>query len=102
MSISCKKGDWVEIHRVIFPAKERTAALPADTLIVPYEMWLKGYALEEGQIGNSCTITTITGRSLEGILTEINPGFSHSFGPAVAELQQIGPELREDLRGIKR
>ena len=37
-----KKGDWVRIHKVVLPAAERTAKIPADTKQVDFEMWVKG------------------------------------------------------------
>ena len=45
-----KQGDWVRIHRVILPAEERTANLPEDTKKVPFEMWVKGHLLEDGEL----------------------------------------------------
>ncbi|MFZ5943041.1 MAG: 2-amino-4-oxopentanoate thiolase subunit OrtA [Bacillota bacterium] len=101
MVIKCKPGDWVEIHGTIFTAPERSASLPQATRTVPFEMWIKGFALEEKEVGQNCLVKTLTGRVIQGELTEINPGFSHSFGPAVAELQRIGAELRAQLQEVK-
>jgi len=101
MGLKCKQGDWVEVHRIIFAAQDRPASLPQETQKVPFEMWIKGFALDEGEIGQICRIKTLTGRIIEGQLTEINPGFTHSFGLAVAELQRIGAELRDELLEVK-
>ena len=55
-----KQGDWVRIHRVILPAEERTANLPEDTKKVPFEMWVKGHLLEDGELGDQVRIRTVS------------------------------------------
>jgi len=94
----CQPGDWVAVHRVVLPASDRSPDVPPDTRSVPLEMWVRGFALESKAIGQQCRIRTVTGRVVEGELWEINPGYSHSFGCAVPELQGIGMELRALLR----
>lgn len=94
-----KKGDWVKIHRVVLKPEERAPQVPDDTKKVPLEMWLKGYILADGQIGETVSVKTITGRIEEGTLLEIMPSYSHSFGDFVPELLQIGSSLREILFG---
>ncbi|HHV13996.1 MAG TPA: 2-amino-4-ketopentanoate thiolase [Clostridiales bacterium] len=101
MNNKCKLGNWVEIHQTILAPEERASSLPEETRSVPFEMWVKGYALEESEVGQNCRVKTITGRTVDGVLTEINPGYSHSFGPVIPELQSIGTELREELREVK-
>ena len=101
MDLKCKPGDWVEVHGIIFEVQDRLASLPQETRTVPFEMWIKGFALDECEKGQLCSIKTVTGRIIQGELTEVNPGYTQSFGPAVAELQRIGSELREQLWGVK-
>lgn len=98
----CKVGDWVQIHSIVLPAGERAPQVPEETKQVPLEMWCKGFANNEAEIGETVTITTVIGRSLTGELTAINPKYGHSFGTPVPELLRIGVELRKKLyRGEK-
>ena len=96
---SCKKGDIVEIHQVILPAGERAAGVPEDTSKVPLEAWIKGKALLEACVGEEVTIETPAGRLVKGTLTQLAPGYSHTYGPSVPELAPIAQELRAILKG---
>jgi hypothetical protein len=94
----CSKGQWVEIHYTVLKPEERSEGVPDDTKKVPMECWIKGWALSLGETGDEIQIKTPANRIVKGILTEINPGYSHTFGPAVPELSSIGQELRSMLR----
>lgn len=94
-----KKGDWVKIHRVILTSEERAPQVPDDTKKVPLEMWVKGYAQVDANLGDEITVKTITGRMENGNVVEVNPTFAHSFGNFVPELLQIGADLRAILFG---
>ena len=73
--------------------------MPEDTKLVPLETWVKGFLLEEANLGDWVKVKTYTGREVEGTLTEIAPTFKHSFGENVPELLKIGQQLREILFG---
>ena len=94
-----KHGDWVRIHRVILPAAERTANLPEDTRKVPFEMWVKGHLLEDGEIGDEVRIKTVSGREEHGTLIEVNPQFDVNFGSFVPEVLEMDVRLRTALFG---
>ena len=94
-----EKGTWVRIRKTILEPEERTANIPEDTKKVPFEMWVKGWLDETAEIGDSVRVTTLTGRKVEGLLTEANPAYRHSYGDFVPELLQIGPDLRALLFG---
>jgi hypothetical protein len=94
----CNKGEWVEIHYVVLTPEERSEGVPGDTKKVPMECWIKGWALGPGEIGEETQIKTPANRIVKGTLTEINPGYSHTFGPSVPELSSIGQELRAMLK----
>lgn len=94
-----KKGDWVRIHRVVLQPWERAAAVPEDTKRVPLELWVKGYLCADAEIGGEATVTTRTGRTVTGMLTEADPHYEHSFGAFVPELQQAGDEAFRFLFG---
>lgn len=97
----CTKGDIVEIHQVILPAGERAAGVPEDTSKVPLEAWIKGVAESEASVGEEIAIVTPAGRLTKGILTQLAPGYSHTYGPSVPELHPIAQELRAMLKGGK-
>ena len=94
-----KQGDWVRIHRVILSAEERTANLPEDTKKVPFEMWVKGHLLQDGEIGDEVRIKTVSGREEHGTLIEVNPQFDVNFGNFVPEVLEMDVRLRTALFG---
>ena len=93
------KGDWVRIHRVILAAEERTANLPEDTKRVPFEMWVKGHLLCDGEIGDQVSVKTVSGREEHGTLIEVNPQFNVNFGDFVPEVLEMDVRLRTALFG---
>lgn len=101
MSERCEKGDWVVVHQIILKAGERYKDVPEDTARVPLEAWIKGWAQSDASIGDDVGIVTLSGRTVRGELTEVNPGFNHTYGPAVPELTPIGRELKAALREAK-
>ena len=94
-----KIGDWVRIHRVILQADERTANLPEDTQKVPFEMWVKGHLLSDGEIGDEVEIKTVSGRKEHGTLIEVNPQFDVNFGSFVPEILEMDVRQRTALFG---
>jgi hypothetical protein len=90
-----KKGSWVEIHRVILTPQERAPQVPDDTKRVPLEMRVKGFLASDAKIGDEVTILTAAGRTVTGRLVEVNPAYTHGFGPPVPELTPIGREVRQ-------
>lgn len=86
------KGTWVEIEQVVLTPDQRAANLPDDTRNVPYILRVSGFLCEDAVPGQPCQIKTRIGRILEGILVQVNPGYSHSFGTTVPELLAIEPE----------
>ena len=93
------KGDWVRIHRVILAAEDRTANLPEDTRKVPFEMWVKGHLLCDGEIGDEVKVKTVSGREEHGTLIEVNPQFDVNFGQFVPEILEMDVRLRGALFG---
>lgn len=92
-----KKNDWVQIHIDVLKPEERASNIPEDTRHVPLEMWVKGHLKnDEAEIGDTVTIITKTGRTVEGTMCAVNPSFKHNFGDYVPELDQI----EETVKGI--
>ena len=91
-------GAWVEIHCCVLQAGERAPQVPEDTQRVPLEMRVKGFLSAPAAPGEEAEIVTPTGRRLRGILTAVNPAYTHGFGAPLPELSVIGDEVRAMLR----
>jgi hypothetical protein len=83
------QGTWVRIRRTVLSAGERAENLPEDTKSVPLEMWVKGWLLFDGKIGEEVRIRTVTGREECGRLIEVHPSYRHDYGEFVPEILQI-------------
>jgi 2-amino-4-ketopentanoate thiolase alpha subunit len=94
-----EKGRWARIHRVELGPSERAPGIPEDTAAVPFESWINGWLVEAGVIGEPARLRTMTGRIVEGILVEADPGYSHSFGSPPPALQRAGQQARRRLFG---
>jgi hypothetical protein len=92
------KGTWVEIHRIVLGRGERAPQVPEDTQSVPLEMRVKGFLADPAFLGEEAEIETPAGRRLRGKLVEVNPSYTHGFGPPIPELSVIGTEVRAILR----
>lgn len=93
----CAAGDWVEVERVLLEPSERAANLPAETAEKPLMVWVKGFALADAAVGEAVEVETMTGRRVTGALSEVNPGYFHTFGRPPAEISPIGRDLRTRL-----
>jgi hypothetical protein len=93
-----KKGDLVQIHKVILDPNQRPDSLPESTRSVSYECWVKGFLINESvNIGDEVKIETFIGREISGILEQVNPVYNHNFGVPQKELLSIGRESRKKL-----
>lgn len=93
-----KKGDFVQIHKIILEPNNRPDNLPDSTKSVPFECWIKGYLLDEdAEIGSQVRIETFIGRELTGTLYQVNPNYDHNFGVPQREILVIGNETRQQL-----
>ena len=92
--MTAKAGQWVQVHQIVLGPSERAAQVPDDTKLVPLEMWVKGYLQQDADIGEVCEIKTVTGRLIQGTLTEIEPGYTHGFGGYVEELGVVREQVR--------
>jgi hypothetical protein len=96
----CRKGDWVEIERELLQPEDRAANLPPDTAAQPLKMWVKGFAETEAVLGEDVLIETMTRRLVSGRLTDVNPGYTHTFGRPAPELVRVGYDLRNQVAGF--
>lgn len=93
------KNSWVQIEKVILTPSERLASIPDDTKQCPLVMWVKGYLLEDANVGNNVKIRTKTNRIEEGKLVQVNPSFQHNFGNYVEEIDKIDKIVLSELYG---
>ena len=93
----CTVDQWVEVERVLLTPDERSKALPVDTAAQPLMVWVKGFAQTEAEMGDELGVTTMTGRTVTGRLSAINPGYTHTFGDPIPELTHVGRDLRARL-----
>lgn len=96
---AAKKGDWVQISNVVLPAGSRAPHVPEDTQKCDLMMWVKGTIQSDAQIGDTVEVITMTGRRETGVLCEVNPGYTHTYGQFVPELHQIQQQLRQLVFG---
>ena len=94
-----KKNTWVQIEKVVLKPEERAANVPLDTKQVPLLMWVKGYLQNDAQSGDLVRITTLSGRTEEGLLVAENPAFKHNYGDFVPEILQINQMVKKILFG---
>jgi hypothetical protein len=97
----CRKGEWVEIERVLLEPGDRSSALPPETASQPLVMWVKGFARADAAVGDDVELETMTGRLVEGRLTDVNPGYYHTFGDPIPELVHVGVDLRRKLAAYR-
>jgi len=93
-AIRCQAGDWVEVRYVLLEPAERSTNLPPDTAAQPLVVWVKGFAHSDASEGETLEVETMTGRVATGVLTDVNPGYTHTFGRPAPELTHVGRDLR--------
>ena len=98
----CGVDDWVEVETILLEPADRSKNLPPDTAAQPLRMWVKGFAQAEANEGDEVTVRTVTGRTVTGTLSDINPGYFHTFGRPVPELVHVGRDLRERLAAYRK
>ncbi len=92
-----KKDSWVQIEKVILNPEDRSPNLPKATQRVPLKMWIKGYLLEDAELGASVHIKTLTGRKESGVLLCQNPSYMHTYGAFVPEILGIDKMVKAIL-----
>jgi len=97
----CREGDWVEVERVLLEPTDRSANLPEDTAAQPLLTWVKGFAQAEAAVGDEVAVETMTGRTVTGKLSAVNPGYFHTFGQPIPELVHVGADLRARLAAYR-
>lgn len=94
-----QKNDWVQITRTILTAGNRAPQVPEDTQQCNLDMWVKGYANHDASLGEPMEITTVTGRIEKGLLFAVKPGYQHTYGGFIPELNLIQKQVRTIVFG---
>jgi len=81
----------------VLKPEERAPQVPEDTRKTPLVMWVKGYLNADAEIGAECEITTVTGRTVRGLLDEVEPAYAHSFGSYIPELSEVRQQVKKLL-----
>ena len=95
-----KKGDWVEIEKIILTPEQRAQTCPEDTKSTPYKVRMSGFLDEDAEVGAEAKVTSMIGRVHVGRVLRVNPSYTHSFGDTVAEILTIGTE-RDATHGTR-
>jgi hypothetical protein len=93
-----KKGTYVMIKKIVLKKEERSINLPNDTKTKDFMMKVKGYLLNDANLHDEVSIETETKRIVKGILIEINPSYTHSFGDHVDEIDVMKKVILEETR----
>ena len=94
-----RKDSWVQITKKILHPSERASHLPEPTKQVPFVMWVKGFLLDDANLGDEVQIKTVTGRIESGVLVCQNPSYMHTYGEFVPELLEIDRICKTTLFG---
>lgn len=94
-----KKGEWVTVKNVILPPGERAPQVPQDTAATPLVQWVKGHLQQDAALGEQAQVITRTGRTVKGEVVEEVPGYHHSFGAFIPQLQQAQESAKKALWG---
>jgi hypothetical protein len=89
-----KKGTLVKIKSVLLKPEQRANNIPEAARLVPLNVWVKGRLINDGEIGDTVEVLTVTGRFITGVLEIVNPTYSHSYGDFVPELIHVRDIIR--------
>lgn len=87
---------WAEVQWTVLDAPERSTNLPAETRATPYVARVRGSAVEPRR-GAEVEVTTVAGRRLRGVVTDLDPGYLHSFGRPLPEWVHMRDAIRRLL-----
>ena len=94
-----KQGDYAVIQEIVLPAGKRAPQVPEDTAKTPLIAFSKGWLLEDAKAGDRVRVETMSGRTMEGILTSRGLEPVHDYGDYIPELQVIHRQVRDILFG---
>lgn len=95
-----KKGTLVVIKKIVLNPNERSLNIPNDTKDHPFLMWIKGVLTHDADFGDLVSILTTTKRIETGILIQIEPYYTHSFGKYVDILDEMKEIISKETEGL--
>lgn len=93
-----KQGTFVEIETLVLDCPDRSPVIPEDTKKTQLRMWARGFVNSDCCLGDEVEITTAIDRRIKGVVTAVEPGYSHNFGSYVSEVAYIGKQAKEMLK----
>jgi translation elongation factor EF-Tu-like GTPase len=93
-----KAGVWVQIRANILEKGQRAVGIPENTAETPLVMWVKGYLLDDAEVGEVVSVRTVTGRVERGVLEVVEPVHVLGYGDFVPEILEIGERVREGIK----
>lgn len=92
-----EKGAWARIRKTVLESGSRADRLPPETAATPFVMWVKGSLEAAGEIGDTVTVITKSGRCESGELVAIDHSYELGYGTHVDPLRRIGDGARAVL-----
>lgn len=89
---------WTEVEWVVLEPVDRSAGAPEDTRAQRYVARCRGLAADP-VMGETARIRTPSGRTLQGRVVDVNPGYHHGFGRPLPEWTRMRQGLRELIDG---
>lgn len=93
------KGTYVKITKDFLKPEHRLKTLPEVTSSKPLTGWVKGKLLKDAKLDEKAPIETVTGRFVHGVVIEIEPAHSHTFGAYVRELDKVREIILSEMWG---
>ena len=84
-----KKGTYVSIKKIVLTSSARSTHIPIDTQSKDFLMKVKGYLVFDANLNALVEIVTVTKRSVKGVLIEVDPTYTHSFGKHLDEVKKM-------------
>lgn len=84
-----KKNTFVMIKKIVLTKTERASNVPSDTKEKDFVMKIKGYLTHDAHLNDEVEILTETNRLVKGVLIEVNPSYTHSFGDHLSEVKKM-------------
>ncbi|SUY46131.1 Uncharacterised protein [Clostridium putrefaciens] len=93
-----RKGTWIEIEEVVLEVDDRASNIPIETKATPLKCWIRGYCMEDCDLGEYVQVKTNIGRIAKGVVVEVEPGYYHTYGKYVSEISRIGIQAKEMIK----
>lgn len=90
-----KIGTFVEITNKVLDPEDRSPVIPEETKSTPLMMWVRGFTTTECNLGEETEVETPSGRKVRGVVTAVEPAYTHDFGRYVSEIAYIGKQAKE-------